>query len=77
MATTLEIKYFNSFVLKKSSTTADGSVPIWNGSFGIPQAIGGYKRSSGVENDGSWIIEEARIRGGITIHLRVMVLGLT
>ena len=57
MATTLEIKYFNSFVLKKSSTAADGSVPIWNGSFGIPQAIGGYKRSSGVENGGSWIIE--------------------
>ena len=64
MATTLEIKYFNSFVLKKSSTAADGSVPIWNGSFGIPQAIGGYPQSALIENDISWIIEEARIRGG-------------
>ena len=64
MATTLEIKYFNSFVLKKSSTAADGSAPRWNGSFGIPQAIGGYQRTSTIDNNGSWIIEEARIRGG-------------
>ena len=37
MATTLEIKYFNSFVLKKSSTQVDDVseiIPTWNGSFG-------------------------------------------
>ena len=36
MATTLEVKYFNSFVLKKTSTSPDGvTTPVWNGSFGM------------------------------------------
>jgi hypothetical protein len=71
MATTLEIKYFNSFVLKKSATSPTPSpttgTPVWNGSFGIPQAIGGFPAYNGpdtIEEDISWIIEEARIRGG-------------
>tara|TARA_R110002020_G_scaffold54073_1_gene151026 strand:- start:30 stop:1469 length:1440 start_codon:yes stop_codon:yes gene_type:complete len=67
MATTLEVKYFNSFVLKKTSTSPDGvTTPVWNGSFGMPQNIGGYPRpqATPIYNGISWIVEEARIRGG-------------
>ena len=64
MATILEIKYFNSYILKKMSLTA-GNAPIWNGSFGIPTAIGGFPRNaSGINNANSWNVEESRIRGG-------------
>ena len=63
MATTLEIKYFNSFVLKKSVNT-NTNTPLWNGSFGIPKAIGGFNRGVLIDNSKSWIIEESRIRGG-------------
>lgn len=61
MGATIEVKYFNSFVLKKSNPS--WNIPSWNGSTGVPQPIGGYPRSntSGVN---SWAIEEARIRGG-------------
>ncbi len=74
MASILEIKYFNSFVLKKRALDRiiGGRVPqsIWNGSFGIPggvKGIGGYPIKSSVsttETERSWAIEEARIRGG-------------
>ena len=74
MASILEIKYFNSFVLKKRALDRiiGGRVPqsIWNGSFGIPggvNGIGGYPIKSSVsstETQRSWVIEEARIRGG-------------
>ena len=72
MATTLEVKYFNSFVLKKTGTSSAteapyGATPIWNGSRGIPEDIGGFPAYDGVVsivNEASWIIEEARIRGG-------------
>ena len=61
MGATIEVKYFNSFVLKKSNPSSN--IPSWNGSTGVPQPIGGYPRSntSGIN---SWAIEEARIRGG-------------
>lgn len=63
MPAVIEIKYFNSFFLKK--TVNDQGVPLWGGSMGIPEAIGGFPRPSvvGIEDDG-WIIEEARITGG-------------
>tara|TARA_R110002153_G_scaffold152504_1_gene304096 strand:- start:336 stop:2264 length:1929 start_codon:yes stop_codon:yes gene_type:complete len=61
----IEVKYFNTFVLKKSNRT---NKQIWNGSFGIPggsTGIGGYPVvTSGVGGDDSWAIEESRIRGG-------------
>ena len=54
MPAIIEVKYFNSFVLKKiCSSTTGGSglpadivdnMPVYNGSFGIPQDIGGYNR---------------------------------
>ena len=54
-------KYFNSFVLKK--TIADNQ-PVWNGSLGIPDDLGGYKVVNDVIEPENWAIEEARIRGG-------------
>ena len=69
MASILEVKYFNSFILKKRAlergalSTATRPKTIWNGSFGIPNNIGGYPVKEGspnaFENDRSWIIEEA------------------
>ncbi len=63
MAATIEVKYFNSFVLKKQPENNSDEL-IWNGSFGIPQPSGGFRRTSNIDNDKTWIIEEARIRGG-------------
>ncbi len=62
----VEVKYFNSFVLKKTTITASKKI-IWNGSFGIPKDLGGYSRTfnpDSTNNTNNWIIEEARIRGG-------------
>ena len=74
MASILEVKYFNSFILKKRAldrsvgSAATRPKTIWNGSFGIPENIGGYPVKGGsataTETSRSWIIEEARIRGG-------------
>jgi len=52
MPAIIEVKYFNSFLLKKIASSGAGSLPadivnkmpIYNGSFGIPQDIGGYNR---------------------------------
>ena len=71
MGAVIEVKYFNSFILKKTVKTVvtdpptANLIPIWNGSFGIPEAIGGYPRppASSVLSI-NWAIEEARIRGG-------------
>jgi hypothetical protein len=63
MAALLEVKYFNSFLLKK--TTLEDGVPQWDGSFGIPQSIGGYPQlDTELLGTSNWVIEEARIRGG-------------
>ncbi len=62
----IEVKYFNSFVLKK--VMPDGATattpPAWDGSRGIPQNIGGYSQVTNPEEDYSWAIEDSRIRGG-------------
>ena len=62
MGAVIEVKYFNSFVLKKTVDNAD--TIVWNGSFGIPAAKGGYPIKSTTDESTSWAIEEARIRGG-------------
>lgn len=67
MAAVLEVKYFNTFILKK--VFADGDTPVWGGSFGIPTTIDeentGYPIADVVPDDTKeWFIEEARIRGG-------------
>lgn len=67
MPAVIEVKYFNSFVLKKVLNSS--SVPVWNGSFGIPQALGGYDQGNAEASNPTitaknWVIEESRIRGG-------------
>jgi hypothetical protein len=69
MAATLEIKYFNSYILKRYEpiTTSSPNVirrQIWNGSFGIPTAIGGHPRNLDPRLPNCWYLEESRIRGG-------------
>mgnify|MGYP003641398909 FL=1 len=64
MGAIVEVKYFNTFVLKKTISNPPEK-PVWNGSFGIPQSIGGYSRAgSNLTDSGNWAIEESRIRGG-------------
>ena len=62
MPALIEVKYFNSFVLKKSIKPG-GSEPMWDGSRGIPQVKGGYSRGATTQPN-QWAIEESRIRGG-------------
>jgi hypothetical protein len=62
MGAVVEVKYFNSFVLKKTVQTQNQ--PVWNGSFGIPQENGGYPVVADTSQNNNWAIEEARIRGG-------------
>ena len=66
MGAVIEVKYFNSFVLKKTGLK-NGNNIIWDGSEGIPSNVaGGYPvvlQNQGF-NINDWAIEEARIRGG-------------
>ena len=73
MGVVVEVKYFNSFLLRKTMTNSQplpgpSMAPVWNGSFGIPKTIGGFNVYSTTiaspENVNNWVIEEARIRGG-------------
>lgn len=56
----VEVKYFNTFVLKKTNRTDE---PIWNGSLGVPESLGGYPIVNSTSS-ANWAIEESRIRGG-------------
>ncbi len=60
MGAVVEVKYFNTFILKKTNLSSN---PVWNGSFGIPEDLGGYPVVSSTD-DKNWAIEESRIRGG-------------
>ena len=65
MGAIIEIKYFNSFLLKKINESSASQIPSWNGSFGIPVSKGGYPQIASISSNGNnWVIEEARIRGG-------------
>ena len=65
MGAVIEVKYFNTFLLKKTNTNSPVEVPAWNGSTGIPASVGGYPQIQNVSAAGSnWVIEESRIRGG-------------
>jgi len=72
MGAVIEVKYFNTFLLRKTNEvitnpTSD-QTPAWNGSFGIPASVdGGYPivDSADISDTGNnWVIEESRIRGG-------------
>lgn len=64
----IEVKYFNTFLLKKVNNNS--SDPVWNGSFGIPANLGvsglstGYPVQSNLDDNDTWVIEESRIKGG-------------
>ena len=60
MAATIEVKFFNSFILRK--TVDSTNEPKWNGSRGD----GTYPQSAvaGTAYYNDWAVEEARIRGG-------------
>tara|TARA_R100001591_G_scaffold109482_1_gene119668 strand:+ start:4743 stop:6233 length:1491 start_codon:yes stop_codon:yes gene_type:complete len=67
MSAAIEVKYFNTFILKKirDNRPSKPENPIWNGSFGIPSDLtGGYPETTVTETEENWIIEESRIRGG-------------
>jgi len=67
MAASIEVKYFNSFILKKVLTEElTDFEPVYGGSFGIPEEIGGYPAPDLISNpnDREWYVEEARIQGG-------------
>ena len=53
MAAILEVKYFNSFLLRKTVDASDPVVPVWYKTPGL-----------GSNSTRNWIIEESRIRGG-------------
>ena len=58
MGAIIEVKYFNSFILKKiNATVTNNAVPVWNGSPGIPGSSG-YPITSGFLTN-NWAIEEA------------------
>ena len=63
---TIEVKYFNTFVLKKTlSENTPTNQPLWNGSFGVPTAnYGSYPVVADTTNANNFAIEESRIRGG-------------
>jgi len=65
MAAVIEVKFFNSFILKK--TQNNSNVPVWNGSTGVPSGVAGsypVLALGTVDQDYSYYVEEARIRGG-------------
>ena len=67
MAAIVEVKFFNSFLLKKTVPNGATSTtdPVWNGSTGVPTGIAGaYPIAVSPVQADSWAIEEARIRGG-------------
>jgi len=69
MGAIVEVKFFNSFLLKKVNAIDGVDAPAYDGSRGIPQSIGGYSRilyqgGSYTSTTSFWAVEEARIRGG-------------
>jgi hypothetical protein len=62
MGAVIEVKYFNTYILNKTNNNSE--MPIWNGSRGIPNSIGGYEVGPSGIDDNDWVIEESRIRGG-------------
>jgi len=64
MGAILEVKYFNTFILKKICNASE--LPLYNGSRGVPSSVnGGFPVLPLLtENSFNWILEESRIRGG-------------
>tara|TARA_R110000782_G_scaffold268801_1_gene365863 strand:- start:704 stop:2161 length:1458 start_codon:yes stop_codon:yes gene_type:complete len=62
MAAIIEVKFYNTFLLKK--TVNSSNQPIWDGSRGVPTSAGGYPQGGTASSSNNWSIEESRIRGG-------------
>ncbi len=65
----IEVKYYNSFVLKKTMAKQASATdnPLWDGSRGVPTSIGGYPQVNDPDDNvggRSWAVEDSRIRGG-------------
>ena len=61
MAGVIEVKFFNSFILRKTHGCTLLVLPMWNGSRGD----GTYpQQTPATPNDANWAVEEARITGG-------------
>ena len=70
MGAIIEVKYFNTFLLKRVGDTSNSNQGAYNGSFGVPGGgssplAGSYPQvpAANISNS-TWAIEEARIRGG-------------
>jgi hypothetical protein len=65
MGAVIEVKYFNTFLLKKTneviSDPESDQTPSWNGSFGIPSTVeGGYPVIDDQdisETNNNWVVE--------------------
>ena len=67
MSAVIEVKYFNSFILRKTVDANDD--PVWNGSNGdntmpVPATNSGAAVNGNSLYPKNWYVEEARIRGG-------------
>jgi len=65
MPTSIQVKYYNSFWIKKVKSNQTTSRPVWPGlpwdPTGYPTFPGGAKTTGATEN---WLLEESRIKGG-------------
>ncbi len=65
MGAIVEVKYFNSFLLKKTMPSDQDVAPVWKGSTGVPAGTNSsYPVPSSTDQNYSWFVEESRIRGG-------------
>ena len=55
MAAIIEIKYFNSYILKHAVAAAPLLQPRWNGSKGIPTDLNGFPRFTSFSYDDSFL----------------------
>ena len=59
MAALIEVKYFNSFILRKTLNASTGGTAVWNGA----RSNNTYPKTA-TSSDMNWAVEESRIRGG-------------
>lgn len=81
MAAIVEVKYFNSFLLKKTMPTGATSTtsPVWNGSTGVPATnptSGGYPVAQSTDQTIVGLLKNLELEQVITILILIMVLEL-
>jgi len=63
MSKSIEVKYFNSFILRKT-VKGDALPPLWCGDPANPEYYPAFPIEVATSSDKNWYIEESRIRGG-------------